>query len=320
MLKTKIDVVLLSWNRLQDTIVAINSSLVQTGVDVTVYVVDQGSIPKVINGLKGYFQNNSKVIFHCLEENVGVAEGRNIGYRLGQSKYIFSLDNDAKFVNNDTLHKSVDLLNKANNISLITLKIINYTNEEDQEVRSLSNIYDDDKECDVVRFSGGAHLIKREIFEDVGGYDKELFFGGEEEELSRKIIINQGLIKYTPQQYVLHKVAREEKLDWATGRYYYLVRNRLYIKRKFGEKFILTFFYMIGYLIKGIYNGVLPQACRGIKDSFKMYSKFKNSEKDNRLYLENQYSINYFNKNESIRRGNFFKKIKNELFIKLPTS
>ncbi len=254
----KIDVVILSWNRLDDTIAAIDSCLSQNFLDVYIYVIDQGSDFEIIEELKNNYINNKKVLFTCLGENVGVAKGRNIGYLAGSSPFIFSLDNDAKLVDNDTLSQVVEKMESDENISVLSFRIINYTDGEDGQSRPFATLYENclDKEFDSVRFAGGAHVIRRSVFEAVDGYDPELFFGSEEEELSRKVINTGGTIRYDPAFKVLHRSTSEGRVSWQGERFYYLVRNRLYIRMKFGERFTKVFVYAVGYLVKGLLNKV----------------------------------------------------------------
>ena len=316
----KIDVVILSWNRLNDTMAAIDSCLSQDSVDIYVYVVDQGSEIDIINALQNNYMCNHRVILKCLGENVGVSKGRNIGYLLGSSPYIFSLDNDAKLVNNGTLYKAVKKMEVDKKISVLSFRIINYTDGEDGQNRSFATVYDNclEKEFDSVRFAGGAHVIRRSVFEGVDGYDSELFFGGEEEELSRKVINTGGIIRYDPELKVIHRCMTEGRVSWKGQRFYYLVRNRLYIRMKFGESFTKILTYAFGYLIKGIINKVFVQAFKGCIDSIILYRKFRKTSSNVNLYKENSFSKQYFKKNEENLRGGILQKIRKELLAKLP--
>lgn len=316
----KIDVVILSWNRLDDTIAAIESCLSQVNVDIYVYLVDQDSSFEVVRNLKEKYTNNDRVIFKCLGENVGVAKGRNIGYLLGSSPYIFSLDNDAKLIESDTLSSAVEKMESEQTISVLSFRIINYTDEKDGQSRSFATVYDNclDKEFDSVRFAGGAHVIRRSTFLDVNGYDSELFFGGEEEELSRKIINIGGTIRYDPALYVMHRCTSEGRVSWRGERFYYLVRNRLYIRMKFSDGLFEMLIYALGYMVKGALNFVFFQAIKGVKDSIILFLKFKKKPIEPRLYSSNTIAKQYMAKNEENLRGGFLQRIRKEVLVKLP--
>ena len=93
----KVDVIILSWNRVADTIAAIESALSQQGVSVRVQVVDQGSTLENLGRLKKAIAAWPNVTLKELGLNVGVARGRNIATRMGMAPYVVALDNDAVF-------------------------------------------------------------------------------------------------------------------------------------------------------------------------------------------------------------------------------
>src|SRR5512140_2141820 len=105
--KPNIDVVILSWNREQDTLEAIRSALSQVDVFVHVWVVDQGSELACLTELREC-QKRGEIYLEELGRNVGVAEGRNIAMAPGSSPYIVSLDNDAVFEDVNTLRRIAD--------------------------------------------------------------------------------------------------------------------------------------------------------------------------------------------------------------------
>ena len=77
-------------------------------------------------------------------------------------------------------------------------------------------------------------------------------------------MLNLGYkIKYVPDVAVLHKVSPEARVGWDRGRYYYMVRNRLYIHYKTGTAMPRIIVSAIVRVIRGAYNGLLVQAITG---------------------------------------------------------
>ena len=98
-----VDVVVLSWERANDTIAAVESVLGQRGVFVTAIVVDQGSSEATLHKLRAAFDGRDNVRLHPLGYNSGCARGRNIASRLGSAEFLATLDNDAAFARPNAL-------------------------------------------------------------------------------------------------------------------------------------------------------------------------------------------------------------------------
>ncbi|GAL18231.1 glycosyl transferase family 2 [Vibrio maritimus] len=104
------DIIILSWDRLEETIAAIESSLAQKGVKLSVIVVDQGSKPETIEALRTYCNEHHQITLVCNQDNKGVPGGRNQASALGASEFIVSLDNDAEFVDEFQVAKACELM------------------------------------------------------------------------------------------------------------------------------------------------------------------------------------------------------------------
>ncbi|MGI6227387.1 MAG: glycosyltransferase family 2 protein [Peptococcales bacterium] len=314
-----VDIVILSWNRAKMTLEAIASVLLQKDVNVFVWIVDQGSEQQELRKIKKFTSGYSNIKIIELDKNVGVAAGRNIGMRLGKGKYIFNLDNDAVFASPYALKKAVDRFIKDEGIGIIGFRIKNFYSGQDDE---LSWVYPKlqrkirDQEFVTTRFIGGGHGILREVFEKCEGYDDNLFFYWEEVDLSYQAINLGYKIIYFPDVVILHKVSPEVRLEWKNGRYYYLVRNRIYLQFKFERKIFATVILAIGYLVKGIYNFLPLQALKGIGAAFVMCVRLWPTFRNKQRLTNGAYA--YINKYELHFRGSLLERLRQEVFVKLP--
>lgn len=273
-----IDVIILSWNRIDDTIVAIESALAQQDVRARVQVVDQGSAPKHLARLRELASRHPDVELRELGRNVGVAAGRNIATRMGGAPYVVALDNDAVFARPDTLAETARRLDAEPRLGAIAFRIRNYFTDRDDEMcwdypealRAQA-----DHEFFVTRFVGAGHAMRREAFEAAEGYDDSLFFGGEERDISYRMLNRGYLIRYIPSLAVRHKVDPEARVRWDAGRYYYAVRNSLYIEYKFGTPWRRIARMAAGAVAKGAYNGLLGQSLRAVADVVPMAARFR---------------------------------------------
>lgn len=270
-----IDVVILSLNRAGMTIAASNSALEQSGVDVTVWIVDQGSDANHLEQLRRHTGQNNTVNLTELEENIGVAAGRNLGMSLGTAEFIVSLDDDAEFEDRSMASKGITYFADDPSLAIVSMRIINYFSKKDDLpywsfARQL--IVRRDETFLVTRFLGGGHILRRKCLDDPIRYDDRLFFYWEELDLSYQLINHGYHILYAGDVRILHKNRSSELpwLKWAGKRYYYYVRNALYLDYKYRCSLLHMLSFAGGYAIKGFKNRVLGHALRGIVDGIRM--------------------------------------------------
>lgn len=316
----KVDVVLLSWNRSKLTIETIKSILTQKGVAPKIWIVDQGSHKEELQTLKEFTSLYSDIFLTELEHNIGVPGGRNVGTRQGSARYTVSIDNDAVFESDDSLKKVVDFFESDPQVGAVSFRIKNFYSRDDDE---LSWVFpkrlkeNRDSSFITTRFSGCGHAIRRDVFEDSGGYDDQLFFYWEEVDISYRII-NAGLkIVYNPDISVLHKVSPEARVKWGEKRFYFLVRNAIYMSNKYYQNNFRTTLLILGYSVKGCLNILFRQTFLGVLDGIKMCIQFNQEQALTVLPLSKQ-AEDYIWQYELCYRGNLLTRIKNEVLVGLP--
>lgn len=316
----EIDVVLLSWNRCRLTIETIESVLEQEGVVANIWIVDQGSRADELKPLKDFASTYSNIHITELEKNVGVPGGRNIGTWLGQSLYTVSIDNDAIFESKDALKKTINIFETEPEVGIISFRIKNFSTGHDDKLSWIFPGKLKEKRNSrflTTRFVGCGHAIRRDVFTRVDGYDADLFFYWEEVDFSYRAINLGYKILYNPEICVLHKVSPEARVKWENNRFYYLVRNAIYIKQKYNQNYFKTAAVAAGYLVKGILNGLSAQTIKGIFDGFKMCGSL-NSQKSLQALLLSEAAKSYLWQYELVYRGSFWKRLKNEVLVGLP--
>src|SRR5262249_34879545 len=105
-----VDVIILSWDRVPDTLQAIESASSQDGADVRVLVAEQGSLPDQFQELQRPLAGRPDVVLRCNTHNSGVAEGRNQASALGSAEFVAALDNDAVFADRHQLARAVAIM------------------------------------------------------------------------------------------------------------------------------------------------------------------------------------------------------------------
>lgn len=315
-----VDVILLSWNRAEMTLETVFNLLEQTGVNLEIWIVDQGSRPEELDLLKRSLNPYSNVHITELQKNVGVPAGRNVGTRLGHAEYTVSIDNDAIFESSDALKRVVELFNEDAAIGVISFRIKNFYTHQDDE---LSWVYPKamkslkDQRFFTTRFVGCGHAIRRSVFEQANGYDDELFFFWEEVDFSYRVINLGYRLIYTPEIRVLHKVAPEARVRWQDKRFYYLVRNAIYINYKYKRSALKAAIVALGYFVKGCFNKLPQQTISGVIDAIKMIRKLP-PQYSHQPQSMTKTAQTYLWENELRYRGSLWNRLKTEVFVDLP--
>jgi GT2 family glycosyltransferase len=267
------DVVILSLDRVEETLAAIDSALAQTGVSRHVFVVDQGSQPEALARLADAIAGRADATLVALDRNYGVAGGRNRGTSLGHGRIIFGLDNDAEFADSTTLARAVAALDADPMVAAIGSRIVLHADGTDD----LSSwgypcvlLPRAGEAFDTITFVGAGHAIRRLAWDACGGYDDSLFFCWEEFDFCLRAIEQGWRIRYCGDVVVRHKVSPERRYAWHGTRWYNYVRNRMYIGRKWSSGWLPLLPRFAFYLWKGARNGMLSQTLRALPAAMRM--------------------------------------------------
>jgi len=312
----QVDVIILSWNRVDDTIAAIRSAAAQLGVRQHILIVDQGSEPQNLQKLEAFVADVPCAELKILPQNVGVAEGRNIASDMGQSPYIVALDSDAEFLDEYMLARAVSHLEARPNLCAIGFHILNfYTGKNDETSWDYPLGSNPNERFATTRFIGAGHAIRRSVFEAVGGYDKRLFFCGEELDLCYRMLNTGHRIVYVPDVVIAHKVSPEHRVFWGKGRFYYTVRNNLYSAYKFGAAPQRLLVSAAAFFAKGLRNGMLSDSLRAFRDCMRMCREFRASNEDKSMYGLTAETWGYILQCEPSRQDGLVRKIQRQLEI-----
>lgn len=305
----RVDVIVLSWNSVDDTIAAIASADAQIGVSKRIYVVDQGSDEYNLQRLRAFLDHVPYAELKELGSNAGVAGGRNIAVAMGKAPYIVALDSDAVFADPYTLARAISHMDRNPHLCAIGFRITDYfTGDNDQTAWDYPAGCRPDQRFATTRFSGAGHAIRRDVFEAVGGYDDRLFSCGEELDLSYRMLNTGKRIEYVPDVEIFHKVSPQHRVFWGRGRFFFTVRNNLYMSYKFGMGFPRLAMAAGAFILKGTRNRIARDTFRAISAAFEMCHSFRRSSEDKHLYRLSLETRRYIEVCEPWRKDNFFKK------------
>jgi GT2 family glycosyltransferase len=267
------DIVILAMDRPDETLAAIASALAQAGVSRHVTVVDQGSRSEHLARFAAIARGRTDCTVLRTDRNRGVAGGRNRASAFGHGRVIVALDNDAEFATPRTVADAVAAFDAAPHVGAIGFRILAHATGGDDHSswgypprlrRRAGEIFD------ATTFVGAGHAIRRTAWKAGGGYDEALFFCWEEFDFCLRAIALGWTVRYRGDLAVLHKVSQQGRVAWSSTRWYYYVRNRVYIEHKWGGGWRALLPRILGYGLRGLRNGLPRQTWQGVYSGLRL--------------------------------------------------
>lgn len=211
-----ISVLIITYNRPEDTLALLESLKAQEKLNNyagEILLLNNASTV-AYNKVEEFIEANPEMQIEYIpsKENLGVAKGRNFLIQKAKCPYLLVVDDDIEFPDTNALQVLSQLFSKKqyveNNTAVITLDIFYYENKERQRSAFPHKKYDKyvGKNWFLTStFSGGANIIKKEVFEEVGYFPEDFFYGMEEYDLSYRIIGAGYTLAYDNSVKVYHK-------------------------------------------------------------------------------------------------------------------
>ena len=232
-----ITVLIATKDRVDEIQRAIQSSIDQS-LKVNIVVLDDASEINIKDRLQDKFRDYP-VKWIRSDSPSGVAGARNKLVKSSQGSIMVFLDDDAYFTDEYSLEKILKKFSTSDEIAGMALKIILRQDVDGLQIpfNRLKRFLNKDihnEESEVSYYVGAGHVLLRETFEKVEGYDTELFYGLEELDISSEIIKEDKKIIYFPQVQVIHEPKKSvvDKKNKLKDEAYYSIRNRIWVSYK----------------------------------------------------------------------------------------
>jgi GT2 family glycosyltransferase len=276
----RVAVVVLAWNRLEETIECLASVAACGRPNTEIILVDNASKEPVGNRVREEFPD-----VHVIENerNLGYAGGNNVGLRYALSldvDYVLVLNNDA-IVAPDAIDEMVALAEADPEVGAVGARVMQYENRERvygvvgklvymPTLIRLEGLHADNLD----RFSatrdgdfipGCSILIRRRVLRHVGFFDERFFAYHEDVDWCTRAWVAGWRISYLPSAIVYHRGAIHYGASpVADYRYYFYGRNSVLYARKHARpwqmaKLLVTAaIFLVGSIARRMGNGERP--------------------------------------------------------------
>jgi GT2 family glycosyltransferase len=237
----------------------------ETEAEVLVINNEKESFGETLDSWKG------RLHFQIIElgENVGFGKAHNEGFKRSKGKYVLFLNPDTQ-VAPGALQAMQDLFEKDTNVGLAspflvdamgniqpdgfgscktplsTIKRKIFGNKEPQ-MKAADDIFYTDW------VSGGAMLVRRDVFEQLGGFDEKYFMYFEDVDLCLRAKKNGMKIAVNPKARVFHESGKSFESEREKKKYYYASQDRYFRKHFGGASSAIVKLFRLPYYIKNVW-------------------------------------------------------------------
>ncbi|NJD77325.1 MAG: glycosyltransferase family 2 protein [Candidatus Methanoperedens sp.] len=223
----KVSVVVANWNRKDDLKECLESIKNETYKNIEVIVVDNHSTDGSIEMVRSEFPEVKLIIMP--DSSYGACETFNIGFANTTGEYIIVMDNDAVMGGHNTVEKIVEEFQKNPRTGIISCKIYNYYTKQPENLLLTKEGAITSKELDkyinytYIDFHGAGAGLRKNMLEDIGYYNKDLFIYMNETDLSTRALTAGYEIRYFSDILFYHKQKPDSRPS--SRNIYYRVRN-----------------------------------------------------------------------------------------------
>lgn len=274
-----VSIIIVNWNGKELLRTCFDSVGQITYPNFEIIVVDNGSIDGSVDHIKGLTKlriNGLKIKLIENRENLGFAEGNNIGVKAAKGEYLLLLNNDTE-VEPDFLESLVDEMEFNPKAAVVQPKIIFSLYKKLQAGGSFftgsgflnpvgffkdPNDSQYNQKMKIFSANGACMLIRKSVIEKANGlFDPDFFAYFEETDFCWRAILAGHEVIYEPKSVIFHK-GRQTSIRLASGTSQYLsFRNRIYGlisnlgKWEFLKVFPIHVFFSLGWMIAFILLG-----------------------------------------------------------------
>ena len=195
-------------------------------------------------------------------KNLGVAAGRNLGAKASRGDYILFLDHDV-ILDTHAITRMVDVMEKDHRIGVVGPQIF-YRSSPDTVWWSggtvklpSGRVFMDNRRCSGVRETDvvpAAIMVRREVFERVGGFYEKYFLGFEDSDFCLRVKKNGYRVVCACEASAYHDIDQMD-LQRIFRRIFFIFRNRtLFIRRNASKPDLVIYLLFYNILFMTYYS------------------------------------------------------------------
>ena len=220
----KVSVIIVNWNGKDVLSGCLRSLSGQDYDNFEVLVVDNGSEDGSQALVKNEFLS-VKLIEN--EENLGFGPAVNKGFEQAEGDYLLFLNNDL-VLQPDCIRQLAVLLDSDSTVGAAIPKILYYPDDDSLKEAAIIGQLDDPSLSLTESACGGIFMFPRKVYEEVGGFDEDLFLYHEDHDLSWRIRMMGWKLLVTPDSVCNHHY----NFNKGVLKFYRSEKNRLHILLK----------------------------------------------------------------------------------------
>jgi GT2 family glycosyltransferase len=207
-------------------------------------IVDNGSADGTVEYIKNVIKSNPEKKITLIEngENLGISIAKNKGAKIAQGKYLLLLDDDMLIENPKLLDNLVEYYESLENPAFLMPLFLDKEELKDGRTRSygtyyyafgvkkiqprksIKDIMKYEKPIEIAINQGGAMFIKKDIWDELGGFDESQKFNLDDDDISTRALV-YGYKNYLyNKEYIVHlglaKRLDKDRYAWNDRTYY----------------------------------------------------------------------------------------------------
>ena len=231
-----ISIITPSYNSKEYILETIKSVQNQSYKNWEMIIIDDCSRDGTLELLEILEKEDSRIKIQKNSENKGPGFCRNLGFKVASGEYICLLDSDDVYIENiNYLLERVEEYLKVEKIGALAFNIKNYYSKKplSHEIPHGNKKLDFNKNLETYYYIGAGHCIRKSTYERAGVYPKDLgIYGGEERDLSFRILGEDLEILYCSDIVIYHKVSPNGRMALDKENFY-RYRNQLMVLNRY---------------------------------------------------------------------------------------
>ena len=202
---------------------------------ISIIIVDNGSQDGINDFIKSYNHYFGSVKFIINNKNEGFGKANNIGAKNAISNCLMFLNPDTELQEDALKELMKHFENDDRNIAIWELRQFPYEHPKYYNPITLETTWS----------SAAAFMIRKPYFDEIRGFDKNIYMYCEDVDLSWRLRINGYVLKYVPKAVVYHYSYADSKIK--PVQFYNSIKYNILLRYKFGSirNILAGYFYLV---------------------------------------------------------------------------